>query len=126
MWILLFKISTFFVSLFPIRLMKKSTDCLIRFFFWVLGGFMKVYQTYMSEQDHFMYYFLIDHMIKEDHFLFSRSSRLIPKRWTRMDWKRKSICSYIISFSFCLMKCAFMYICNTRMYISKELFQIER
>jgi hypothetical protein len=43
-----------------------------------------------------------------------------------MDWKRKSIYSYMISFSFLfqLMKCVFMYICNTKMYELKELFKL--
>jgi hypothetical protein len=50
-----------------------------------------------------VYYFLLDHMTKEEHLLFSGAlgTNIKDLDWpTGMDWKRKPIYSYMTPFSF--------------------------
>jgi hypothetical protein len=65
-------------------------------------------------------------MKKEVHFLFSRASGTNTKKVDWLDWKIKSIYSiYHFYFFISVNKMRFyIYICNTKMYELKELFQI--
>jgi hypothetical protein len=122
-----------FVSLFLIWLIKKYGLNILCFadvhankVLFCIGWLYKGILTYMCQHDHFMYYVLFSfRSCQKRSTSFSLTHQgLIPKKWTRMYWKRKVIYDYMIlfSFRFQLMKCAFIYICNTKMYGSKELF----